>query len=505
MKLASRIAVLVASVLFAVIGIMLCAAPERAAHHFGLEATDGRGIASLRADLGGLFAGLAALCTSAALRKRRAGAVAAAVILGGIAARRLVGWVLDGRVTTGMIEFTIEVVVIAALIVYAKTLAGPLPEAQRARRRTATPRSVRGTLKIVLGSLAILLAASGAALFTPAVQQKIFDRAALRMSARSNVAPLADDALRVAIAGSSAPLPSRDRAKACVVVFAGGRFWVVDSGPESVENLVLWGIPLSEIHGVLLTHFHSDHIGDLGELQLQSWAGGRSIPLDVYGGPGVEDVVAGFNAAYRLDQGYRTEHHGEDVMPSSAWGMVAHTVTLDGERTPAKDRTALVYDDGALRITAIEVDHAPIEPAYAYRFDYKGRAVVVTGDLKYHPPLVESAAGADILVSEAISRSMTQSLETAAHSVSRERTAAIMHDVQDYHISPEEAASLANDASVRLLVYYHLLPAADDFLTRRLFAARVNKVRRKGWTIAEDGSLYTLPLGTTDVKVGRIQ
>ena len=98
-------------------------------------------------------------------------------------------------------------------------------------------------------------------------------------------------------------MPSAERAKACVAVFAGGKFYVVDVGPESVENLVLWGVPLSSIGGVLLTHFHSDHIGELGELNLQTWANGRPGPLTVYGGPGVEQVVEGFNVAYRLDQG----------------------------------------------------------------------------------------------------------------------------------------------------------------------------------------------------------
>jgi ribonuclease Z len=279
---------------------------------------------------------------------------------------------------------------------------------------------------------------------------------------------------------------------------------VVESGPESTENRVLWRIPLSKIGGVLLTHYHSDHIGDLGELQLQTWAGGRPAKLDVYGGPGVEEVVEGFNRAYRLDQGYRTAHHGEKVMPSATWGMTPHSVALDGPPTAAKDRTALVYDDGALRITAIEVNHAPIEPAYAYRFDYKGRSVVVTGDLKYHPPLVKSAADADILVSEAISRSMTRSLEGAAREKGSARTAAVMHDVQDYHISPEEAAGLANEANVGLLVYYHLLPAPDGFLARRLFSSGVNRVRPHGWTMANDGDLYTLPLGTKRIESGRI-
>jgi len=289
-----------------------------------------------------------------------------------------------------------------------------------------------------------------------------------------------------------------------VAVFAGGRFYVVDAGPESVENLVLWGIPMSSIGGVFLTHFHSDHIGDLGELQLQTWAGGRAAPLDVYGGPGVEQVVEGFNLAYAQDQGYRTTHHGEKVMPSAAWGMVAHRVELDGPATPTKDRTALVFDDGALKITAIEVDHAPVAPAYAYRFDYKGRSVVVTGDLKYHPPLARAAADADVLVSEAISTTMTRSLQSGARSVGRDRTAAIMQDIEDYHITPEQAAQTANDARVTLLVFYHLLPAPDGFLPRRLFTQGVSAVRRGDWTISDDGSLYTLPLGSKEVRIGRI-
>lgn len=213
---------------------------------------------------------------------------------------------------------------------------------------------------------------------SPSLQQRIFDRGAERMAATINKAPLEDNALRVAICGSSAPLPSARRAKACVAVFAAGKFYVVDAGPESVENLVLWGIPLSSIGGVLLTHFHSDHIGDLGELNLQTWAGGRPAPLPVYGGPGVERVVEGFNDAYRMDQGYRTAHHTEKVMPPSTWPMVPHAVELAGAETASRDRTALVLEDGGLRITAVEVNHEPIVPAYAYRFDYKGRSALIT-------------------------------------------------------------------------------------------------------------------------------
>jgi ribonuclease Z len=107
-------------------------------------------------------------------------------------------------------------------------------------------------------------------------------------------------------------------------------------------------------------------------------------------------------------------------------------------------------------------------------------------------------------LSEAISRTMTGTLERAAAEAGRPGTAAIMHDVQDYHISPEEAARLANAAGVRLLVFYHLLPAPDGWLMRRLFAAGVDEARKGNWTIAEDGSLYTLPIHTEEVRVGSI-
>ena len=89
--------------------------------------------------------------------------------------------------------------------------------------------------------------------------------------------------------------------KPCVAVFAAGRFWVVDTGPGSWNRLALWQVDGRNIGGVLLTHFHSDHIGELGEFNLQTWGAGRPGPLQVFGPPGVERVVAGFNEAYALD------------------------------------------------------------------------------------------------------------------------------------------------------------------------------------------------------------
>src|SRR3546814_9966192 len=84
--------------------------------------------------------------------------------------------------------------------------------------------------------------------------------------------------------------------------------------------------------------FHSDHIGDLGEFNLQTWGAGRPTPLQVYGPEGVARVVTGFQEAYALDAGYRTAHHGADFLPPALEQMQAHTLTLstDGTPTPAR-------------------------------------------------------------------------------------------------------------------------------------------------------------------------
>jgi ribonuclease Z len=484
----SWLIVVIASVLFAAIGLQLWFAPELAAQRFGIDAVGAAGVNAIRADLGGLFVGLALLCGAAAWTSRRVWFVAATAMLSGIVIGRLIGWLAVGY-SNDLVELGVEIGLIAALAACADSVRGGM---QRSLRPLA------------IAALIVIATAGVAAGLSPSVQQTLFDAAARERTSSINTAPLADDALRVAICGSSAPLPSPNRAKACAAVFAGGKFYIVDAGPESVENLVLWGIPLSSIGGVLLTHFHSDHIGDLGELNLQTWAGGRPAPLDVYGGPGVERIVEGFNDAYRLDQGYRTLHHTDRVMPPAAWPMTPHAIGLPGEETAAKDRTVLVLDKDGLRITAIEVDHAPISPAYAYRFDYKGRSAVVTGDLKVHAPLARAADGADLLVSEAIAVPMTRALSEGARAAGRERTAAIMHDIEDYHITPAQAAQIANDARVKLLAFYHLLPSPDNLLTRRLFTNGIKEVRRGQWTIADDGSLYTMPLGSSDVRIGRL-
>ncbi|MFA5938886.1 MAG: MBL fold metallo-hydrolase [Sinimarinibacterium sp.] len=345
-------------------------------------------------------------------------------------------------------------------------------------------------LMAVIG-LAVIAAGTAALLRVPAVQDRLIDAAIRsRMDESDRAALFADDALRLLVCGSSSPLPSPDRARPCLAVIAGGKFYVVDTGPGSWNRMALLRIPGQRIGGVLLTHFHSDHIGELGEFNLQTWVAGRGAPLKVWGPAGVERVVAGFNEAYALDAGYRTAHHGAGFLPTADSLMEAQPLTL------AQDGSAQVaFTEGELTVRVFPVTHTPIEPAVGYRFDYKGRSIVISGDTIKDAHLIEAARGADLLAHEAQNNDIVAKMGDTAGALGRSRVQKVLGDIPSYHTSPVEAAEVANAAGVPLLLMYHLTPPPPNRIAEAVFLRGVADIRKDGVELARDGMLIELPLG----------
>jgi len=330
----------------------------------------------------------------------------------------------------------------------------------------------------------------------PFVQNRLMHRAIEARFANRGAELFEEDALRALLCGTASPFPHPTRAKACVAIYAGGKFWIVDTGPGSWKRLALSGIDAARIGGVFLTHFHSDHIGDLGEFNLQTWAGGRPAPMQVYGPPGVERVVGGFQEAYALDRGYRTAHHGAEFMPPAIAKMLPVVI----EDLKNGDQT-LVLEESGLHVTAFNVDHGPVKPACGYRFDYLGRSIVVSGDTVKSSSLIAAAAGADVLIHEAQANHVVSRIGAIAAENDETRIATIMKDIVSYHTTPTQAAESANEAGVKLLVMYHLNPPPPPIrMFERVFTRGVNGVRSGGWILADDGLLVTLPANSDAIE-----
>jgi ribonuclease Z len=309
------------------------------------------------------------------------------------------------------------------------------------------------------------------------------------------------DGLHVVVVGSGSPLPDRRRGQSCVVVVAGRRLLVVDAGERSSDTMNRMQLPVGQIDALLLTHFHSDHISGLGTVALQRWvAEGARTPLTVHGPPGVERVVNGFNEAFAQDCAYRTAHHGEQIAPPEGAGMVAAVFPL-----PAGADRAVVLEEDGLVVSTFVVDHSPVAPAVGFRFDFRGRSVVVSGDTVRAPGLVEASRGADLLLQDALSAELLGMVADANGTAGRANRAQILRDVPDYHATTAQAADLAREAGVGALALTHVIPPLPLKGLEEIYLADAPARFTGPMWIAQDGDLYRLPAGGGPVERSRIR
>jgi ribonuclease Z len=141
---------------------------------------------------------------------------------------------------------------------------------------------------------------------------------------------------------------------------------------------------------------------------------------------------------------------------------------------------------GDLTVTSFRVNHDPVRPAVGYRFDYRGRSVVISGDAIVTPGLIDAATGADLLLQDALSLPIVRALERASVGSRMEK---IFHDIQDYHASTADFSRLVDKSGVRQLALYHLVPAPRNALLEKIFSRDLPD----GTVITRDGMIFALP------------
>ncbi|MCU0726004.1 MAG: MBL fold metallo-hydrolase [Planctomycetes bacterium] len=252
--------------------------------------------------------------------------------------------------------------------------------------------------------------------------------------------------MELTILGSGTGVPSPRRGSPGALVRASGGTILVDCGPGSLRVAAAAGVDPASIDGVLLTHFHPDHVLDLPALlfALRNPAFAGRGPLTVAGPEGTVKLIDHwFSAAY------------------GAW-----------LRPVGFDLTVLEFSPGehvlaGVRATAFPVKHAPESLAYRVR-EADGEAVLaISGDTGLCAGIVEAGRDADLLL-----------LECAFPDPAP----------WDGHLTPRTAAEVAALSAPRRLVLTHFYPEVEREPIEAVVAERyAGPVER-----AEDGATYRI-------------
>jgi ribonuclease BN (tRNA processing enzyme) len=247
------------------------------------------------------------------------------------------------------------------------------------------------------------------------------------------------------------PRPRANRGSPAQVIVVNNAAYVIDCGNGVARQLVRAGIPLAALRHVFITHQHSDHNADYGNLLLIAWTAGLRTRVDTWGPPPLTRMTSLFFQMNDYD--IRTRIADEGRVPLVPL-VHPHQITRGG----------LVTKDENVAITAALVDHPPVAPAFAYRFDMPDRSIVISGDTKRSEALIRLAQGADVLVHEAMYPAAIDRLVAPLANA-----AALKKSILSHHTRAEDVGSIAAAAGVKTLVLSHFVPAEDAGLTDQMW------------------------------------
>jgi ribonuclease BN (tRNA processing enzyme) len=246
------------------------------------------------------------------------------------------------------------------------------------------------------------------------------------------------------------PSVGRPRYQTSHVLLHGGQAHVVDCGYGVTEQLVRAGVKLQDIRDVFITHHHPDHNIELGTLIYFAWYAGMEKPLELYGPPPLKQISRDYLKAIKPDVDIWLEDIGHKPMGP----VTAHEISSAGPVTTSGD----------MKVTAALVNHPPVVPALAYRFDFPDRSIVFSGDTTPVESVAQLARGADVLVHEAMYLDAMKG-EAAAATGRTSGGSAIAGDkdklwahLMRSHSPVEEVGRIAAEAGVKTLVLSHIVP-----------------------------------------------
>jgi ribonuclease Z len=242
--------------------------------------------------------------------------------------------------------------------------------------------------------------------------------------------------IEVTLLGTGSPIPDANRAGPSTLVRAGGQTFLVDCGRGVQQRLTAAGAGANGLTALLLTHLHSDHIADLGDVIITRWVTTFTPdppPFQIIGPPGTAEVVDATLKAFGFDIGYRIAHHADVTSPPPL---------------EVREYTeGVVWDRDGVQIRVAPTDHRPVAPTIGFRVEHNDASVVLAGDTVPCASLDALAKGAGALVHTVIRKDLVEAMPMQR-----------IKDICDYHSSVEEAAATAARAGVGILILTHYVP-----------------------------------------------
>jgi ribonuclease BN (tRNA processing enzyme) len=254
------------------------------------------------------------------------------------------------------------------------------------------------------------------------------------------------------------PRPQKARSAPAQVVLVNDTPHVIDCGDGIARQLVAAGVALRTLRHVFVTHQHSDHNADYGNLLWLAWTAGLQTPVDTWGPSPLAKMTQLFFEMNAYDIDTRIANEGRAPLEPL---VRVHELREGG----------LVLKDDNVRVTAALVDHPPVVPAFAFRFDAADRSIVISGDTARSEAVVKLAANADVLVHSAVYLPAIDRMVARVPNAARLKESIVAHQT-----SVEDAGRVAQSAGVKTLVLSHLVPADDPEVTDAMWieAARAH-------------------------------
>jgi ribonuclease BN (tRNA processing enzyme) len=253
----------------------------------------------------------------------------------------------------------------------------------------------------------------------------------------------------VLLGTGAGPVPGRTRRMTSHALVSNGAVYVVDCGLGLTDRFAEAGLSFHAVRGVYITHHHFDHNVEYGPFLAVGWVQGMPLSVRAYGPPPLKQMTDDYFRSMRAT----FDFWAEDMKMKPAETVAVTEVVQAGP----------VMQDDNVKVTAALVNHPPVKPAFAYRFDFHDRSIAFSGDTTPVEAVAQLAKGADVLVHEAMYLPVL--IDYLHAQIAKGRPIKfddyLAHMNAD-HSPAEEVGRIAQEAGVKTLVLSHLTPAIDS-------------------------------------------